>query len=161
MSTLQVAASTSERLAKRRFGYEERTALALLLPVLGVLMAVAVFPILYSLYLSFFDIKLTRPNRAPFIGLGNYIDLFEQPLFWKSVLRTVPFSAFSSRAVTLIALLVALLLNEKFRGRRILRTAILIPGSIPYCPRARMRYILASIPLPLAYLIFPPLRRNL
>ena len=138
MSTLQVAVSTSERLAKRRFGYEERSALALLLPVMGVLMAVAVFPILYSLYLSFFDIKLTRPNRAPFIGLGNYIDLFEQPLFWKSVLRTVSFTAISVAAVTLIALLVALLLNEKFRGRRILSTVILIPWAIPYIADALM-----------------------
>jgi ABC-type sugar transport system permease subunit len=135
MSTLQ---ATALRPAKYRFGYEERSALALLLPMMTVLMAVAVFPIAYSLYLSFFDIKLTRPNRAPFVWFDNYLDLFETPLFWTSVMRTVSFTVMSVAAVTVIALLVALLLNEKFRGRRILSTVILIPWAIPYIVDALM-----------------------
>lgn len=135
MSTLQ---ATALRPARYRFGYEERSALALLLPMMTVLMAVAVFPIAYSLYLSFFDIKLTRPNRAPFVWFDNYLDLFETPLFWTSVMRTVSFTVMSVVAVTVIALLVALLLNEKFRGRRILSTVILIPWAIPYIVDALM-----------------------
>lgn len=135
MSTLQ---ATALRPARYRFSYEERSALALLLPMMTVLMAVAVFPIAYSLYLSFFDIKLTRPNRAPFVWFDNYLDLFETPLFWTSVMRTVSFTVMSVVAVTVIALLVALLLNEKFRGRRILSTVILIPWAIPYIVDALM-----------------------
>lgn len=123
---------------RQRFGYEERSALLFLLPVMTVLMAVAVFPILYSLYLSFFDVKLTRPNRMPFVGFDNYVDLFEQPLFWTSVERTVVFTVISVTAVTLIGLLVALLLNENFRGRRVLSTIILIPWAIPYVADALM-----------------------
>lgn len=122
----------------QRFGYEERSALLFLLPVMTVLMAVAVFPILYSLYLSFFDVKLTRPNRMPFVGLDNYVELFEQPLFWTSVERTVVFTVISVTAVTVIGLLVALLLNEDFRGRRLLSTIILIPWAIPYVADALM-----------------------
>lgn len=135
MSNLQ---ATALRPARYRFGYEERSAFALLLPMMTVLMAVAVFPIAYSLYLSFFDIKLTRPNRAPFVWFDNYLDLFETSLFWTSVMRTVSFTVMSVAAVTVIALLVALLLNEKFRGRRILSTVILIPWAIPYIVDALM-----------------------
>jgi ABC-type sugar transport system permease subunit len=136
MSTSYAAAGS--RPAKRRLGYEERSAFLFLLPAMSVLMAVAVFPILYSLYLSFFDVRLTRPNRTPFVWFDNYIDLFERPLFWTSVLRTVSFTVISVAAVTTIALLVALLLNEKFRGRRILSTVLLIPWAIPYVADALM-----------------------
>jgi multiple sugar transport system permease protein len=126
------------RPAKRRFGYEERNAFVFLLPVMTVLMAVVVFPILYSLYLSFFDIRLTRPNRTPFVWFGNYLEVFASPLFWTSVARTVVFTVISVTAVTLIGLLVALLLNEKFRGRRVLSTILLIPWAIPYIADALM-----------------------
>ncbi|MFG1302988.1 sugar ABC transporter permease [Xanthobacter autotrophicus] len=131
-------ARPSRRRFGQRFGYEESSALLFLLPVMTVLMAVAVFPILYSLYLSFFDVKLTRPNRMPFVGLDNYVELFEQPLFWTSVERTVVFTVISVTAVTVIGLLVALLLNENFRGRRLLSTIILIPWAIPYVADALM-----------------------
>lgn len=136
MSTLQLP-SPATRLA-RRFGYEERSAVLLIAPVMTVLMTVAVFPILYSLYLSFFDIKLTRPNRTPFVWLENYTELLGEPLFWTSVLRTVSFTMISVSAVTAVALMVSLLLNETFRGRRILSTIILIPWAIPYIADALM-----------------------
>ncbi len=55
-----VTDTTLDRLG-RRFGYDERSAALLLLPVFIVLLAVAVFPIVYSFYTSLFDINLTRP----------------------------------------------------------------------------------------------------
>jgi multiple sugar transport system permease protein len=137
MSTLEPAASLP-RSKRIRFGYEERSALLFLLPVMTVLMVVAAFPIAYSLYLSFFEVKLTRPNRMPFVWFDNYIDLFHLPLFWTAVGRTVSFTLISVSAATLIALLVALLLNEDFRGRRILSTILLIPWAIPYVADALM-----------------------
>lgn len=122
----------------RRFGYEGRSAFLLLLPLMAVLMAFTVFPIAYSFYLSFFDVRLTRPQRTPFVWFDNYIDLLHTPLFWTSVLRTTSFTVISVAAVTVIALLIALLLNEKFRGRRILSTVLLIPWAIPYVADALM-----------------------
>jgi multiple sugar transport system permease protein len=124
--------------AWQRFGYEERSAVLFLAPVMTVLMAVAVFPILYSFYISFFRIKLTRPNRTPFVGLENYTDLLTNDLFWHSVSRTVLFTVVSVTAIAVIALVVALLLNEEFRGRRVLSTIILIPWAIPYVANALM-----------------------
>ncbi len=105
---------------------------------MAVLMSVAVFPILYSLYLSFFQIKLTRPNRTPFVWFQNYTDLFTNELFWTSVRRTVVFSIVSVVAIAMIALLVSLLLNQNFRGRRVLSTILLVPWAIPYVANALM-----------------------
>ncbi|MFP1644607.1 carbohydrate ABC transporter permease [Pontitalea aquivivens] len=121
-----------------RMGYEERSAALFLAPVMTVLMAVAVFPIAYSFYLSFFSVKLTRPNRTPFVWLDNYTDLFTNEMFWTSVSRTVVFSLVSVSAIAVIALLIALLLNQDFRGRRILSTIILVPWAIPYVANALM-----------------------
>jgi multiple sugar transport system permease protein len=134
MNQPQAAIST----APRHFGYEERSAWLMLLPVMTVLMTVAVFPILYSFYLSFYEVRLTRPNRMPFVWFDNYTDLLHLPLFWTSVQHTVVFTVISVTAVTCIALLVALLLNQDFPGRRILSTVLLIPWAIPYVADALM-----------------------
>ena len=67
--------------------YDPRMAWLLLGPVMAVLAAVTVFPILYSLYISFFSLKLTRPLRVPFVGLGNYVDVVQEDIFWVAVSR--------------------------------------------------------------------------
>lgn len=128
----------ARRSLKNRFGYEERSAALFLAPVMTVLMGVAVFPIAYSFYVSFFQIKLTRPNRTPFVWFDNYTDLLSNELFWVSVSRTVVFSVVSVTAIAFIALLVSLLLNQEFRGRRVLSTIILVPWAIPYVANALM-----------------------
>ena len=133
-----VSPSGRGRRLRHRFGYDERNAALFLAPVMVVLMGVAVFPILYSLYLSFFRIKLTRPNRTPFVWFDNYLDLFSNELFWVSVWRTVTFSVVSVSAIAVIALLVSLLLNQEFRGRRVLSTILLVPWAIPYVANALM-----------------------
>ena len=72
----------------RRFGTEQRTAWLMLSPMIVVLGVVAVFPVVYSLWISLFDLRLARPHRVPFVGLGNYAKLLGDDLFWTSVART-------------------------------------------------------------------------
>lgn len=103
----------------------------MLLPIALVLSLVVVFPILYSLYTSFFGLKLTRPHHVPFVGFDNYIEVIRSDLFWVSVVRTATFSVMAVTAITVLALLAALLLNETFRGRRVLAAMLLVPWSIP------------------------------
>ncbi|HTH62641.1 MAG TPA: sugar ABC transporter permease [Paraburkholderia sp.] len=110
---------------------DQRSALLLLAPMLAVLFAVAVFPIVYSLWTSLFDIRLTRAHST-FVGLGNYVAIFRDPDFWAAVGRTAAFTVASVAAIMLIATPVALLLNREFRGRRLLSTALLVPWAIPY-----------------------------
>ena len=107
-------------------------------PLAIVLMAVAVFPILYSFYISLFSLKLTRPGRMPFVGLDNYVLVLSDPQFWQAVERTAFFSVVSVVAIALLALMAALLLNQDFPGRRALSAVLLVPWAIPYVANALM-----------------------
>ena len=114
-----------------RVTHDTRSAIFLIVPVTGVLALVAMFPIVYSLYISFFSLKLTRPHRVPFVWFDNYADLLSDELFWISVARTATFTVVAVGVITLLALGVALLLNETFRGRRYLAALLLVPWAIP------------------------------
>jgi ABC-type sugar transport system permease subunit len=120
------------------FTYDERSAFLFIAPLAAVLMAVAAFPILYSFYISLFSLKLTRPNRVPFVGLDNYVAVLSDPQFWLAVERTVIFSVLSVAAIAVLALLIALLLNDEFPGRRVLSAVLLVPWAIPYVANALM-----------------------
>jgi len=110
----------------------------LLVPMMIVLAVVAVFPVLYSFWISLFDLKLTRPQRAPFVWFDNYARVFQDSLFWESVWRTASFTVMSVAAIMVIATLMALLLNEEFRGRRFLSAMLLVPWAIPYVANGLM-----------------------
>jgi multiple sugar transport system permease protein len=140
-----VAAAPAARESWRRrwFGapvsaYDQRSAMLFLSPMMIVLIVVAVFPVLYSFWISLFDLKLTRPNRVPFVWFDNYAKVFQDSLFWESVGRTATFTVTSVAAVMVVATLMALLLNEDFRGRRLLSAILLIPWAIPYVANGLM-----------------------
>ena len=118
--------------------YDQYSAMLFLAPMMAVLMAVAVFPVIYSFWISLHDLKLTRPHRVPFVWFDNYIKIFQDQLFWESVLRTASFTVMSVLAIMVIAMLMAMLLNEEFRGRRILSAILLIPWAIPYVANGLM-----------------------
>jgi ABC-type sugar transport system permease subunit len=121
-----------------RFSYDERSAYLFVAPLAAVLFIVAVFPIVYSFYISLYNLKLTRPWTVPFVGLDNYVTVLSSPTFWESVERTVVFTVISVTAISVIAMLAALLLNENFPGRRILSALLLVPWAIPYVANALM-----------------------
>ena len=118
--------------------HDERRAYLFLAPLAVVLMGVAVFPILYSFYISLYSLKLTRPQRAPFVWFDNYVAVLSDGQFWSAVERTVIFSVIAVAAIVILALLVALLLNEQLPGRRVLTALLLIPWAIPYVANALM-----------------------
>jgi len=128
---------TASTLAARRtrptlgFGYDERSALLFVLPFALVLFAVAVFPVIYSFYISLYSLRLTRPNRVPFVWFDNYVNVLSDPQFWAAVERTVLFSVMAVATTALLGLLIALLLNEDFPGRRALSALLLVPWAIP------------------------------
>lgn len=118
--------------------YDQRSAMLFLTPMMLVLFVVAVFPVLYSFWISLYDLKLTRPHRVPFVWFDNYLKIFADPLFWESVARTASFTCMSVLAVMVVATLMAMLLNEDFRGRRLLSAILLIPWAIPYVANGLM-----------------------
>ncbi|MEZ5663345.1 MAG: sugar ABC transporter permease [Burkholderiaceae bacterium] len=133
----------NKRPARRWFAlpssrYDQHSAMLFLAPMMVVLMTVAVFPVVYSFWVSLHDLKLTRPHRVPFVWFDNYLKLFQEPLFWESVARTASFTIMSVLAIMVIATLMAMLLNEEFRGRRFLSAILLIPWAIPYVANGLM-----------------------
>jgi multiple sugar transport system permease protein len=121
---------------------EGRFALLLVLPALLGIFAVVLFPLLYSLWLSFTDVNVLRTSgpvielfgvRVPlfrWVGLQNYATIFDDPLYWSSLWRTLYFVAAFVLEATLVGLGTALILNERFAGRPLMRSLLLIPWSL-------------------------------
>jgi ABC-type sugar transport system permease subunit len=106
-------------------------AFGLLSPTLFLLVALTGFPTFYSIYLSFTDLVLSRSRYGSFVGFKNYVELFRNPIFvaslWKSGYYTISFLI----ATLVIGMLVALLLNQEFKGKGFVITCLLMPWAIP------------------------------
>ena len=96
------------------------------LPFLAAYFAFSLYPMLYSLQLSFFD--WNGVGQKVFVGLQNYINLFtKDTLFWTSVKNTVILMAFSTPITVFLGLGVAYLLFDISRGKRLYQTVNFFP----------------------------------
>ncbi|TBL68488.1 carbohydrate ABC transporter permease [Paenibacillus thalictri] len=95
-------------------------------PVLLWVLIFMLFPMFYMVYLSFFEWNFISPVKK-YIGLGNYIQLFQDDEFLESVLHTIHFTVASVILTVVCALLIALALNRTFRGVGILRSVYYSP----------------------------------
>lgn len=95
------------------------------LPAVLMFAAFSGYPILRTLYLSFFDYNMLTPPK--FKGLENYVSLFQDPLFWQSVRATAVYILGTYVPTIILALCLALLLNRKFRLRGLFRTLYFTP----------------------------------
>lgn len=96
-------------------------------PTLALLIVFNIFPLFYSLYLSFTDYSAIANKPAAWIGLQNYSELLNDPQIWR-YFRTTGFYVFASVSLELlVGFGLALLLRRKFAGSGIITTLILIP----------------------------------
>ncbi len=117
---------TSFSTSERTFGY------LLLSPLLIVLLIFSFFPIGYSFFLSLHRIILSLPHLGEsFVGLANYKSLLGDPAALNSFTVTIIFVAAATIFEVSVGLIIALVINESFRARGIVRAAILIPWAIP------------------------------
>ena len=107
---------------------EEILGWKLVAPTVILLLALILYPVVYNIYLSFFDYKI---SGSRFIGLQNYRSILVNADFWRSFLITIGFTLFTVLGSLLLGLGVALMMNKPFRGRRIVRTIILLPYITP------------------------------
>ena len=127
-----------------------RIAWTFLAPMLLLMVLVAGWPLGRSLWFSLTETNINDMSASTFIGLGNYFGefgLFANPNytegFWKSdwgvaIANTFKFSIVSVVLETLAGLGVAMLLNQEFKGRTLVRTAVLVPWAIPTIVSAKM-----------------------
>jgi trehalose/maltose transport system permease protein len=122
-----------------------------LVPMLVALAIVAGWPLLRTIYFSFTNTSLNDLYGGDFIGFKNYLSwttlksgrtvysgLLVDPAWWNAVGNTLRFAVISVTLETIIGMIVALVLNAEFKGRGIVRAAILIPWAIPTIVSAKM-----------------------
>jgi trehalose/maltose transport system permease protein len=115
---------------KEEFGDpERRTAYYMVLPSLLIIMLVAFFPVLYGIVLSLTDSTVTA--FGSFVGVENYVEMFQNPDFLVGFVNTVIFTVVSVSLEFIIGLGIALAVNRAFRGRGLVRAAILVPWAFP------------------------------
>jgi trehalose/maltose transport system permease protein len=112
-------------------------------PSLIAMALVALFPILYALFLSLF--AYTGRQREGFAGLSNYAEQLTDPRFWEAVRVTFTFTVASVALEFLIGLGFALLMNQAFVGRGVTRATILIPWVIPTVISAQIWFFMLNI----------------
>lgn len=100
-------------------------------PSIAIILALTTYPVVYSLWVSFHRYNLRNPDSIPFVGLGNYIDVLNDPVFWGSLKVTLYFCIISVTLVIIIGMMVALLFDQPFSGRGLARALLLIPWAIP------------------------------
>jgi multiple sugar transport system permease protein len=98
-----------------------------LFPALVTIMAVVGFPMLYSLYLSLTNYTLTTVKTFHWIGLGNYISLFQNPDFWWAFGRTLLFITLAVNIEFALGLGIAQLMSRVLLAQGLLRTVIMVP----------------------------------
>lgn len=108
---------------------ERRYALGMILPTVVAVLAIMGYPWLYSLWMSINSVNLLT-QQWNFVGLDNYTKLISDQSFRNSLIRTIWFSASVVAGGTLIGMLMALALNEKFKGRGVMRSVMLLPWAI-------------------------------
>src|SRR5262245_60767451 len=105
-------------------------ALVLLLPAAVIVLGMLAFPIGMAVALAFMRVDLTRSREWTWNGLANFQQVARDPMVLDVAIRTLYFAAIVVSCATLIAILFALLLNERFPGRRWLGVVVFLPWAV-------------------------------
>ena len=103
----------------------------LLSPAVLATVIVVFYPMVQALITSLYNNILWKPRAVRFIGLDNYIAIWNDPVFWSSLGRTAIWIGLTVPLQLLLGLVTALLLNQNFRWRGLARSLILIPWALP------------------------------
>jgi ABC-type sugar transport system permease subunit len=101
----------------------------LVLPVVVCLLILVVYPFFFAIWISFTDRMIGRPGQ--FIGLDNYLYLINQPSFRATIRNSLVLVGSVQTLKLVLGLGIALLLNQRIRGRQFWRGLILLPWAMP------------------------------
>ncbi|KAF3887585.1 MULTISPECIES: carbohydrate ABC transporter permease [Nostocales] len=110
---------------------QQRTAWILLTPALLLLLFVFAYPIARAFWLSVFTRNLGTELQPVFSGLDNYVRMIGDGRFWQSLWTTSVFTTASVISELLLGLGIALVLNQAFFGRGVVRTIAILPWALP------------------------------
>ncbi len=104
-----------------------RPFLYFIIPAALTVGVILVFPIIYGFGLSFFNWPQVDDGTRAFIGFKNYLDLFQDSLFWRSLMLQLGFIFIAIPIQLVIGFFVAILFNNDFPASGLLRTLLLLP----------------------------------
>ena len=133
---------------------EKLVALLLLGPAVLYLLALSIYPTIYSLWIAFHNYSLYRRDLVSFSGIDNFTDLLDSDVFKQSFQVTLVFAAAAVFIELVLGFAIAVLLDRKMRGANVLRTLLMIPVLIsPVAMGLTFRYIFAPTYGLLTYLL--------
>lgn len=141
-ASLVLEESSAVKRKKRFFNSQRQEAIlayALAAPAMLTIGMFALYPILSTVWLSLHEFKLNMPALGkPFVGIEHYLTLSKDVRFWSSLWNTLYFTFFSVLLELIFGFAIAILINRSFRGRGIVRAAVLVPWAIPTVVSAMM-----------------------
>ncbi len=96
-------------------------------PAIIFILLMIIAPLAYNFGMSFTNWTMSAVKAPEFIFLDNYIEVLKEPRFWSSVGRTVTFSLIAIVLETIIGVLLAVLINRKYRGSRLVTSFMILP----------------------------------
>jgi multiple sugar transport system permease protein len=112
---------------------ERRLAVRMVAPSMILIAAVAVYPILYAVWLSLHEYSVRVPGLSRWagpLGLRNYSNVLKDSVFWDAFKTTFIFTGASVALELVLGLAMAIAMHSAFKGRGVLRTVILVPWAI-------------------------------
>ncbi len=134
MSTPQSGETTRRSRPRTASGRENRAGLAFVTPTFLVVLVVVILPILWTVLLAFQNAKLVDIQENGLFGrwtLDNFEQVFGSPGFWSSLGTTLLYTIGATAGSVILGLIAALALRKPFRGRGVLRAAMLLPYVAP------------------------------
>jgi multiple sugar transport system permease protein len=97
------------------------------LPAATFVIVMMVFPVFYTLALSFTNWNLTAGTALRFVGFKSYVRVFTEPRFLEAIGRTFTFTGMAIALETLLGITIALILNREFKGKGLIKLFLLLP----------------------------------
>jgi multiple sugar transport system permease protein len=127
--------------SRRRWGQEAVHGYLFAAPVILGLLIFTAYPIVFTFYLSFTEYKIV--DAPTFIGMRNYVEMFSDELFLKSLSATIYYCILAIPLTLVTGFMVAILMNQKVRGISVYRTIWYLPTLVPAAAAAALwRWIL-------------------
>ncbi len=126
VSTAQPA-EAAPRPASRRHLSDRRIVQLFILPTIILLILMNIFPLIYSLFLSFTEYSVISADPPVWVGLENYTNILNDSQFWHYFGVTGTYALISVALQTLVGFSLAMLLRTKFTGSGVVTTLILVP----------------------------------
>jgi multiple sugar transport system permease protein len=111
-----------------RTGFVDRNLRILFpLPAVVFIIIMMVFPVVYTIMLSFSNWNLTTGGSFAWAGLRSYVRIFAEPRFQDAIKRTFAFTGLAVAVETVLGVALALILNRTFRGKGVVKLLLLLP----------------------------------